>query len=75
VKILRKREVIQRAGPSSAQIDRLEKAGKFPRRVQLGERMVGWVESEIDDWIAQRAAERDGADREKRAAKSREAAS
>ena len=40
-------------------IDRLEKAGEFPKRVQLSPNRVAWVESEIDDWIAQRIAARD----------------
>ncbi len=40
-------------------IGRLERAGKFPRRVQLGENRVAWLESEIEAWIAERAAERD----------------
>lgn len=30
------------------QIDRLEAEGKFPRRVPMGERRVGWVTEEID---------------------------
>ncbi len=30
---------------------RLEAAGKFPKRVKLGEGAVGWVESEIDDYL------------------------
>jgi prophage regulatory protein len=30
------------------QIDRLEAAGKFPKRVPIGDSRVGWVESEID---------------------------
>jgi prophage regulatory protein len=29
------------------QIDRLEAAGKFPKRVPIGESRVGWVEAEI----------------------------
>ena len=36
----------------------LEDNRKFPRRVPLGENRVGWIESEIDGWIAQRAASR-----------------
>ena len=32
-------------------IDRLEALGKFPRRVPIGERRVGWVEKEIDDHV------------------------
>ena len=31
---------------------RLEKAGRFPRRLQIGARRVGWVASEIEDWLA-----------------------
>jgi prophage regulatory protein len=30
------------------QVDRLERDGKFPKRVPIGDRRVGWVESEID---------------------------
>lgn len=33
--------------------------GRFPRPVQLTARRVGWVESEIEDWIAVRIAARD----------------
>jgi prophage regulatory protein len=38
---------------------RLEAAGKFPKRVQLGENRVAWVEEEFDRWVAERLAERD----------------
>jgi predicted DNA-binding transcriptional regulator AlpA len=34
------------------------KAGRFPRQIQLGARAVGWLESEINDYIGARAAER-----------------
>jgi prophage regulatory protein len=37
---------------------RLEKAGEFPRRVQLSASRVAWVESEIDGWLAARLAAR-----------------
>ena len=39
-------------------IYRLEKAGKFPRRVQVGEHRVAWVASEVDAYIAARMASR-----------------
>jgi prophage regulatory protein len=58
-RILRKRQVTQKISVSSAQLDRLEKTKRFPQRVQLGERMVGWLEDEVDQWIADRAAERE----------------
>jgi prophage regulatory protein len=38
---------------------RLEKAGKFPRRIRLGTRRVGWLYSEIESWIATKANNRD----------------
>lgn len=44
---------------SPQHIDRLEAAGKFPKRVQLGPCRVGWVESEVIEWMKQRIAERD----------------
>ena len=45
---------------SRAHLIRLERDGRFPRRVKLGECRVGWLESEIDAWIESRIAERDG---------------
>lgn len=34
------------------------KDGRFPACVRLGDRHVGWVEAEVDDWVQQRAAAR-----------------
>ena len=42
-----------------SQIWRLERDGKFPKRVPIGEARVGWVESEIADWQQQRIRARD----------------
>lgn len=38
---------------------RLEKAGKFPKRVPIGAGRYGYVEAEIDAYIEQKIAERD----------------
>ena len=35
-------------------IYRLEIRGEFPQRKQLSPNSVGWLESEIDEWIASR---------------------
>jgi prophage regulatory protein len=43
---------------SRAHVSRLEKADKFPKHVNLGPQSIGWLESEVDDWIAAKAAER-----------------
>jgi len=32
-------------------LDNLERAGKFPKRVAIGEFRIGWVEQEVDDYI------------------------
>ncbi len=40
---------------SRQHLDRLEKAGKFPRRIKLTPNgRVGWVQSEIHDWLKDR---------------------
>ncbi len=39
---------------SPQHIARLEKAGKFPKRIQLGPNRVGWVEDEVLIWLQHR---------------------
>jgi prophage regulatory protein len=43
---------------SDMHIWRLEKAGKFPKRVKLGEHRVGWSYKEILAWIDARKSQR-----------------
>lgn len=43
---------------SKVQLWRLERTGKFPRRVKLSSQRVAWVETEIEGWIAAKIAER-----------------
>ena len=47
---------------SPAHIDRLEKAGRFPKRVQLGPCRVGWIESEVIEWLQVRVNARKTSD-------------
>ncbi len=54
-KILRLPEVKNRTGRSRSWIYAMIPQGKFPIPISLGERSIGWVESEIDHWIDQRA--------------------
>jgi prophage regulatory protein len=44
---------------SKVQLWRLERAGKFPRRVPIGAGRHAWVESELDNFIDQKIADRD----------------
>lgn len=59
MKILRLPTVLDRVGKSKASVYRDEAAGRFPKRIALGANSVGWLESEIDAWIEERAAERE----------------
>lgn len=64
LKLLRIGEVCQRVGYSRVWLYRLERNGHFPARVQIGPNRVGWLASEVDAWIAAKAAERDTKERE-----------
>ena len=39
---------------------RLERAGKFPKRVPIGAGRYAYIEAEVDEYIAQKIAKRDG---------------
>lgn len=61
-RLLRQEEVERRTGLSRTTIWRRERAGRFPRRVKLGDNSVAWREEEIEDWIASRPRVRGGGD-------------
>jgi len=52
--ICRIEEVCRETRLSRTTIWRLERAGKFPARVQLGERAVGWRKADIIKWVDSR---------------------
>ena len=52
--ILRLPEVKTRVGLSRSAIYLAVSRAEFPRPVQIGARAVGWLESEIEDWIRQK---------------------
>jgi len=61
VKLLRRAAVLERTGlPRSSLYDEMAR-GTFPRPVNISDRAVGWIEDEIDSWLAARIAERDAA--------------
>ncbi|MEO1767971.1 helix-turn-helix transcriptional regulator [Thiobacter aerophilum] len=53
-KLLRLPKVIDATGYSKSRIYALIKEGAFPAPLKLGDRAVGWRESEIEAWIASR---------------------
>jgi prophage regulatory protein len=58
-RILRRRHVVERTGLSPTTLAQLVKRGLFPAPVQLTARSFGWVEAEVDHWIAERVRTRD----------------
>lgn len=59
MRIIRLEEVIDCTGLGRSTIYKYIAEETFPRAVSLGSRSVGWVESEVHDWILARIAERD----------------
>lgn len=57
--ILRLDQVKTKTGLSRSSIYSFSKIGTFPKGLNLGPRAVGWLESEIDMWLAGRAAARE----------------
>ncbi len=51
---LRRKQVETRTGLSRSTIYQYVKDGIFPKPVPLGPRAVGWLESDVGDWIAAR---------------------
>jgi prophage regulatory protein len=59
IRFIREPELKARTSLTSSVIDKLEEAGEFPRRVPISDRVVAWVEAEIDAWQRGRIAARD----------------
>jgi prophage regulatory protein len=58
MKLVTKKELRTLLGvPYSPQhIARLEAAGRFPKRIKLGENRVAWLQAEVEKWIEERIA-------------------
>ncbi|OGT76837.1 MAG: hypothetical protein A2W76_05300 [Gammaproteobacteria bacterium RIFCSPLOWO2_12_47_11] len=52
--IIRLPDVRKRTGLSRSEIYRRESIGQFPKRISIGVRSVGWVESEITVFVKER---------------------
>jgi len=51
MKIIKVREVIEMTSLSNSTIYRMCNEDKFPKKIKLGTRSVGWRESDIIDFI------------------------
>jgi prophage regulatory protein len=57
MKLLSKKELKTLVLYSPQHVQRLEDAGRFPKRVRLGNSSrsrVGWIEQEVLDWLQKR---------------------
>ena len=54
VQILRLPQVCKVTGLGRSMIYQLESARRFPCRVRIGARAVGWVDSEVQLWLEDR---------------------
>lgn len=59
MRIISLKEVIDSTALSRSTIYNYMAEGAFPKSVSLGERRVGWVESEVLEWILAKIEERD----------------
>lgn len=57
--IIRMREVSRMVGLSRSTIYKRMNKGTFPAAVPLGEFAVGWLRSEVEQWIAEQISRRD----------------
>ncbi len=58
-RILRIRDVVSICGLSPTSLWRRERAGHFPKKIDLGGGSKGWLENEIYQWVEDRVAARD----------------
>ena len=54
LQVLRLPEVRKVTGLCRSMTYQLEAEHRFPRRIKIGARAVGWVEGEVQEWIVQR---------------------
>ena len=54
MRIVKAKDIKAAVGYSPHWCIKLEKRGEFPRRVRLGPHSVGWLASEVDQWLASR---------------------
>ena len=56
-KILRLKNVTEVTSMSRSTIYRLMEQGKFPKPIKLSQRIIGFLEEDIDQWILERYQE------------------
>lgn len=57
-RLIRRSDVQKITGLGASSIYQLQREGNFPQSVQVSERRVAWVESEVAEWVGKRIAAR-----------------
>ena len=56
--IMRLPEVVRKIGVARSTLYKMVSDGNFPRPIHLSARSVGWIASEVTDWLHQKIAQR-----------------
>lgn len=56
IRLIRRKEVQAKTGLGASSIYAMMQQGTFPKAVNISERRVAWIESDIDHWISERIA-------------------
>lgn len=59
MRIIRLKNVMDSTGLARSTIYKYMALRTFPKPISLGARCVGWIESEVHDWIMERIKARD----------------
>ncbi|MGK7369680.1 MAG: helix-turn-helix transcriptional regulator [Candidatus Halalkalibacterium sp. M3_1C_030] len=54
LKIVRPKQLAELLSVSTVTVWRMEKRGELPRRKKISSRTVGWLESDIKEWLENR---------------------
>ena len=54
LQIIRPKELAELLSISTVTLWRMEKRGELPKRKQISSRTVGWLESDIKEWLDNR---------------------
>lgn len=53
MRILKAKQVAEKTSISAPHIRRMAREGRFPQSVKISEHRSGWLEADIDEWIAE----------------------
>lgn len=59
MRVLRLAEVREKTGLARSTLYKYVHMGMFPRPIYLGGRSVGWIDSEVHEWLQEKQIERD----------------